>query len=78
MILWVTTSGCWEVEDNVSPESNLAVPVKLLELEDGRRCSTALSTASAYLAWLNIASMSFALNGSWASIPLYTERISKI
>ena len=70
MMLWVIDAGGWGVEDTVSPESNLPIPVKLLELEDGGRWSMGLCTAPACPAWLKMASTSLALEGSWTSIPL--------
>jgi len=70
-MLWTTDSGCWLVVDcAVSPESNLPVPVKLVDLGGSWSWSRGLSTAPSCLAWLKIASTSFPFEGSWTSIPL--------
>lgn len=74
VIVWLTTSGGWSADDTVPPESNRAVPVKLFELEDGRRWSAGSSIATC-LALLKIVSTSLPLGfvGSWTSIPLQPE-----
>lgn len=69
-MLWITVSGCWGAVGTNSPESNLPVPVKLLELDEGFIMGP--STAPNCLAWLKIASTSLPFEGSWTSIPLQT------